>query len=593
MEAAACRVEQTAEGGNEGQHHRKGTHTEMKIALQHGQIILAEIEPLRYEQLKRMGIFRWNKTTRTMTGPVSLDALNALHNRFTLPDFVETERERLAEVARQLEQQREATEPKPLAAYPVRAQMFQHQIRGANMALLQLTSGGKEQHKGFGFLFEMGCGKTLTAIATMGALYQQHRIERVLVVAPTSVCSVWPHDLQQFAAFPYHCETLLGEKKKRLEGLDALEVWPFASLKIAVINYESTHRDGIFDALVEYAAALIICDESQRIKNHSAAQSKTLHKLGDKARYKLALSGTPVQNNAVDLYSQYRFLDPAVFGSNFFAFRNRYCVMGGYGQHQIIGYQHMEQLIQKEHSIAYRVTKAECLDLPPQTFENRYVKFSPAERKLYDQLRKSSFAELAGGDSITATTVLTKMLRLMQLTGGFTQTDDGTRPQQIGTAKLDALEDILDDYVQEAGQKLVVFARFRPEIAAIENLLRKKGIKYGSIYGDVPQAERGGIVDDFQQNPETKVFVAQIQTAGLGITLHAASAAVFYSLDFNMSNYAQALARIHRIGQHNPVTYIHLLVEDSIDDRVLEALAKKQDIARSIVDDWKQYFGGE
>lgn len=368
----------------------------------------------------------------------------------------------------------------------------------------------------------------------MGALYQQHRIERVLVVAPTSVCSVWPHDLQQFAAFPYHCETLLGEKKKRLEGLDALEVWPFASLKIAVINYESTHRDGIFDALAEYDADLIICDESQRIKNHSAAQSKALHKLGDKARYKLALSGTPVQNNAVDLYSQYRFLDPAVFGSNFFAFRNRYCVMGGYGQHQIIGYKHMEQLIQKEHSIAYRVTKAECLDLPPQTFENRYVKFTPAERKLYDQLRKSSFAELAGGDSITATTVLTKMLRLMQLTGGFTQTDDGTRPQQIGTAKLDALEDILDDYVLEAGQKLVIFARFRPEIAAIENLLRKKGIKYGSIYGDVPQAERGGIVDDFQQNPETKVFVAQIQTAGLGITLHAASAAVFYSLDFNM-----------------------------------------------------------
>ena len=427
----------------------------------------------------------------------------------------------------------------------------------------------------------------------MGALYQQHRIERVLVVAPTSVCSVWPHDLQQFAAFPYHCETLLGEKKKRLEGLDALEVWPFASLKIAVINYESTHRDGIFDALAEYDADLIVCDESQRIKNHSAAQSKALHKLGDKARYKLALSGTPVQNNAVDLYSQYRFLDPAVFGSNFFAFRNRYCVMGGYGQHQIIGYKHMEQLIQKEHSIAYRVTKAECLDLPPQTFENRYVKFTPAERKLYDQLRKSSFAELAGGDSITATTVLTKMLRLMQLTGGFTQTDDGTRPQQIGTAKLDALEDILDDYVLEAGQKLVIFARFRPEIAAIENLLRKKGIKYGSIYGDVPQAERGGIVDDFQQNPETKVFVAQIQTAGLGITLHAASAAVFYSLDFNMSNYAQALARIHRIGQHNPVTYIHLLVENSIDDRVLEALAKKQDIARSIVDDWKQYFGGD
>ena len=152
------------------------------------------------------------------------------------------------------------------------------------------------------------------------------------------------------------------------------------------------------------------------------------------------------------------------------------------------------------------------------------------------------------------------------------------------------MEDILDDYVLEAGQKLVIFARFRPEIAAIENLLRKKGIKYGSIYGDVPQAERGDIVDDFQQNPETKVFVAQIQTAGLGITLHAANAAVFYSIDYNYATYAQCLARIHRIGQHNPVTYIHLLVEDSIDDKVLAALEKKEDIAKTIVDSWRTYF---
>lgn len=117
----------------------------MKIALQHGQIILAEIEPLRYEQLKRMGIFRWSKTTRTMTGPVSLDALNALHNRFTLPGFVETERERLAEVARQVEQQREDKEPKPLAAYPVRAKLYAHQVRAANMCLLTFGCAGNQK----------------------------------------------------------------------------------------------------------------------------------------------------------------------------------------------------------------------------------------------------------------------------------------------------------------------------------------------------------------------------------------------------------------------------------------------------------------
>lgn len=436
----------------------------------------------------------------------------------------------------------------------------------------------------------MGTGKTITTIAVMGALYLQNKISRVLITAPTSVCSVWPHELNRFAAFRTQVAVLQGDKQHRLEALTELDEDNRPGLKVAVINYESTHRNGIFEALQKYDADLIVADESQRIKNHSAAQSKALHKLSDAALYRLALSGTPVQNNAVDLYSQYRFLDPSVFGCNFYAFRNRYCIMGGYGQHQIIGYRNMDELVRKEHSIALRVTKEECLDLPEQTFEDRYVLLSKKERAVYDQLRRSSFAELEHGETITATTVLTKLLRLQQLTGGFLQPDESARIEQANTAKLDALSDILDDYVLETGKKLVIFARFRPEIAAIQALLENKGIKYGSIYGDIPQQERGAIVDDFQQNGETKVFLAQLQTAGLGITLHAASVAVFYSLDFNYANYAQALARIHRIGQKNPCHYIHLLVENSIDDRVLSALKKKEDIARTIVDNWKAFF---
>jgi SNF2 family DNA or RNA helicase len=525
-----------------------------------------------------------------MTGTISLDLLNGLARIFTLPDFVEAERQKMLDTEHMLQLQREAEDPGCVFAYPVKAKLFKHQIRAANMAMMVFDRSPKPS-AGFGLLFEMGCGKTLTAIAIAGSLYRHGMIGRVLVVAPTSVCSVWPHDLEAFANFKYSVEVLLGDKKKRVEALERLEKPGYTTdLKIAVINYESTHRDGIFEALVHYDADLIICDESQRIKNHAAAQSKAMHRLGDAAKYKLILSGTPVQNNAVDLFSQYRFLDSSVFGTNFYAFRNRYCILGGYGQHQIVGYRNMEQLIEKEHSIAYRVTKEECLDLPPQTFVRRYVQFEPAERKVYDQIRRSSFAELENGDSITATTVLTKMLRLMQLTGGFIQTDGSERPQQVNTAKLAALEDILDDYVIETGKKLVIFARFRAEIASIEALLQRKGIKYGSIYGDIPQTERGQIVDDFQNNDDTKVFVAQIQTAGLGITLHAANVAVFYSIDYNYANYAQALARIHRIGQHNPVTYIHLLVEHSIDDKVMEALERKEDIAKSIVDSWRTYF---
>ena len=564
----------------------------MKVAIKDGRIVLAQIEQARMDKLKKTGMLRWNRATRTYSAPVTLDLLEVLAQIFPLPDTVEAERRRLAGIVCQLDAQRAAAEPVPLTAYPVRAKLFRHQVRAANMALIQLSS---KPSTGFGLLFEMGCGKTLTAIAIMGALYCQHRITRVLVVAPSSVCSVWPHDLAAFAAFPYEVRVLLGEKKQRLEALHSLTDYPNTAnrLLVAVINYEATHREGIFEALDGYAADLIICDESQRIKNPRAAQSRAVQMLGDRAACRLILSGTPVQNSVIDLYSQYRFLDPGVFGANFYAFRNRYCQMGGYGGHEVVGFQQMDELVRKEHSIALRVTKAECLDLPGQTFVRRYVQLEPAARRLYAQIARASCAELENGEHVTASIVLTKLLRLMQLTGGFVQADGGDRPRPAGSAKLDALADILEDYVQEAGQKLVVFARFRPEIAAICQLLEQRGIRYGRIDGEVPMDQRGAIVETFQQDPGVKVFVAQIQTAGLGITLHAASAAVFYSLDFNYANYAQALARIHRIGQAQPVTYIHLLAEHTVDDQVLDALERKEDLARTIVDGWKNYFRGD
>lgn len=561
----------------------------MKIALIRGVVTIAELSNLDFQRLKNISGLRWNRTTRCMVGPVSLNLLDGLARYYKLPADMETKRQRLGKTRREIDAERLTEDPAPLLPYPVKANLYKHQIRGANMALRAFGAlDAKTPGGGFGELFEMGCGKTLTTIAVAGALYNLGKIDRVLVVAPTSVCSVWPHDLNQFAAFPWEARVLLGDKKKRLKALNELENWPFKALRIAVINYESTHREGIFEALATYKPDLIVCDESQRIKNPSAAQSKALHKLGDAAPFRMILSGTPVQNNAVDLYSQYRFLDPAVYGANFYAFKNRYCIMGGYGQHQIVGYRNMDELVEKEHSVAYRVTKEECLDLPQQTFINRYVQFTDAEQAIYEQLRKSSFLELETGENVTATTILTMYLRLMQLTGGFLTADESTRPKQVNTAKLDALADIVDDYVVDAGKKLVIFARFRAEIAAIENLLRLRKIQYGSIYGDVPMEERGKIVEDFQTNPDTKVFVAQIQTAGLGITLHAASTAVFYSYDYNYANYAQALARIHRIGQRLPVTYIHLVVDGSIDEKILAALENKEDMAKTVVDSWRE-----
>lgn len=424
----------------------------------------------------------------------------------------------------------------------------------------------------------------------MGTAYEMGAIEKVLVVAPTSVCAVWPKDIAEFADFKYKVNVLLGTKQQRLKELAALQAFPFKALKIAVINYESVWREGIYEALLDWKPDLIIADESQRIKSHDAQQSKAMHRLGDIAKYKLILSGTPVQNNAIDIWSQYRFLDSTVFGQQFFAFRARYAIMGGFNNRQIIGYKDLDQLIAKQCSISYRVTKEEALDLPEQTFLTRYIQLDSKEKQLYDRIKKDSFAELESGGQITAPTVLTKMLRLQQFTGGFVQTDGGDKPELVFNGKLNALEDILDDYVIDAGKKLVIFCRFRAEIDLIQKLLEKKKIQYKSIYGDIKIDDRGDIVKDFQTNPKTLVFLAQIDTAGLGITLTAADTCAYYSVNFNYAAYSQSLARIHRIGQRNTCTYIHLVVEKTIDETVLKALAKKEDLAKTIVDDWRRLF---
>lgn len=448
-------------------------------------------------------------------------------------------------------------------------------------------------NKGFGLLFEMGCGKTLTAIAIAGAGYQMGKIDRLLIVAPTSVVAVWPKELREYAKFKYTCKTLLGEKQQRIKQIDDLLKFPFKALKIAVINYESTWRPEILEKLKEFDADMVIADESQRIKTYDAAQSKAMHELGDQARYKLILSGTPVQTAAIDIWSQYRFLDKSVFGENFFKFRGRYAIMGGYGNKKIVGYRDLEGLIKKEHSIAFRVTKDEALDLPEQTFETRRIQFSPKEKSLYERLKKDSYAELDNGGHITATTVLTKLLRLQQLTGGFLVQDEAQKPQLVSRAKLDALTDIIVDYVIGSGKKLVVFARFIAEVKAIIDLAAKvlpKDLKQVAIYGDVKKEDRGDIVKQFQEDPSTVLFVGQIDTSGTGITLTAADTCVYYSKNFNYATYSQSLSRIHRIGQRNCCTYIDLEIEGTIDELISSALSRKEDMAKTVVDNWRDFF---
>ena len=399
----------------------------------------------------------------------------------------------------------------------------------------------------------------------------------MLIVAPLSILGVWETEFAQFAAFDYALAVLTGDSAKKA---DTLRHMNGTALQVAVVNYESAWR--MERELSAWGPDLIVCDEGHKIKTHNISASKAMHRLGAKAGYRLLLTGTLITNKAIDVFSPYKFLNPTIFGTSFYAFRSRYFDMVGYGNHTPVLKKSMEaELSARLHSIAYRAAKADCLDLPETTDVVRQVELEPAARKIYRSLVKESFAALASGE-VTAPNVLTRLLRLSQLTGGFLGNAENAAVQQISSAKLSAMEDILDSAVAE-GQKLVIIARFLLEIRAICKELDGRGLRYACITGEVQ--DRAAQVAQFQNDPDVPVFVGQIATAGLGLTLTAASTMVFYSLDYSMSNYEQAKARIHRVGQRNPCTYIHLIAKGTVDEKVLTALRNKADLAKALVDD--------
>ena len=462
----------------------------------------------------------------------------------------------------------------------VKVKPFDHQIKGTEMALKRFEKS-TSNNKGFALLMEMGTGKSLTSIMIAGRLYQEDKIKKVLIVAPLSILGVWEDEFRKFANFSYELKVLTGtlaNKKKQLTTFASDE-----KLKVAVVNYESSWR--MKDELLKFNADLIIADEGHKLKDNRSSQSKGMQELGDKARYKLLLTGTVITNKEIDIFSQYRFLDKSIFGDSFYKWRNYYFTMGGYGLHTPIFKKALTDEFQNKFmSIAYRVRKDECLDLPPVTEEIRALDLEPEARKIYKQLEDEMFARFKDDKELTVTNVLTKILRLSQVTGGYLPNDNDSQSTNISTVKMEALIDIIDSARQE-DKKVVVIARFNNELDAIEDMLQLKKIKYAVVRGEVKNRDEQ--ISEFQNNPECKVFVGQIATCGLGITITASSIMVFYSMDYSMSNFEQCKARIHRAGQKENCHYIYLVCKNTVDRKVLRALRNKIDLAKSLVDDFK------
>lgn len=532
---------------------------------------------------------------------------------------------------------------------PIRnATPFDHQRRAFAIATALDASA---------FLMEQGTGKTLAAVATIGYRYLTGQVHRVFVVAPLSVVYNWKKELEKFLDAPVNVVVVDGktnEERKR-KFADATRI---DTLNVCTVNYdaisprEMKRKDGegkvvevyqtggLVDEIRAWNPDMVILDESQRIKNRKAKRAEFLHRLGDMVRYKLILTGTPVTQNPLDIWSQYRFLNRNIFGDSYYVFENRYAkikeiVVGGRRVRIVDGYQNLNDLIEKAHSIAYRVTKADALDLPECVDQTLYCDLNPTARKIYKKMHDDALVQIEQvlgqdlknmdqrllllnlliGDEITqpdeakavlgdefmsannlairnklhgkikATSVLTGLLRSSQITGGFIpvlKKDGATEIKQISDDKMQVLKEFMEDLPD--GKKVVIFCRFLPEIDAIVTMLNEMEIPAASITGATSGQARSDLIDAFQEMEEPRVLVIQTQTGGLGITLTRADTAIFYSYSYSFADYEQARARIHRIGQTNKVTYIHIVARNTVDEAVIDALHFKKRLADIVVD---------
>lgn len=483
---------------------------------------------------------------------------------------------------------------------PVDLEMYYHQKEGYRYALgrlLQepLTHDGNCYGRGAALLMEMGCGKTLTAVAVMGALITMRDVRRMTIVCPLSVVGVWKNELKHIVlpeGMHLDIRDATGSLKKRKAAFSGAN--ENCDPIVTIVNYESCwlQEKGYRSTANQCAPAMqiwdpemIILDEGHKIKSHTSKVSKFMGLMGSKVKYRLLLTGTAITNNALDIFGEYRFVDKAVFGSNYYQFRCRYFDMTGYMNHVAVFRKRMyDEFTEKILSRAYRVTKAECLDLPEKTDEVRECLMSPDAQLIYNKMVKESCVALSASSELTAANVLTKMLRLMQITGGFVYDDEGNKRELPG-GKRDAAKDIIEA-AKSSGEKVVIIARFTDEIEMLRATCDALGVKYATVAGDI--IDRTAEVDRFQNDPECLVFVGQIQAAGVGITLTAASTMVFYSMDYNMANFEQCKDRIHRIGQKHNCHYIYLTAAKTIDYKVLTCLREKKDLARALIDDARE-----
>ena len=472
--------------------------------------------------------------------------------------------------------------------YKYKSKPFAHQDKALQM------SWDKEV---FAYFMEMGTGKSKVLIDNIAMLYNAGRINGALIVAPKGVYKNW-YDQEIPNHMPDYVPKKMGLWRTDPNAKDLKPMFSTgAELHILIMNVEAfSTKKGLQFAhkFLSSHDALMGVDESTTIKNPAAKRTKNILSLRSLTKYRRILTGSPVTKSPLDLFSQCNFLDPWLLDqSSYYSFRTRYAICRKIQVHGrqveiVVGYRNLGELSEKIKPFSDRVLKDDCLDLPKKTYLKRTIELSDDQKKVYKQMKQEALAVL-NGKMVTSATVITQLMRLHQITCGHFTSDDGTI-QEIKNNRIPQLMDILE----EVEGKAVIWAHYRYDIEKIVEAISKK---YGNnsvvtYYGDTTTDERAAAIRKIQ-DPESPVrfIVGTPQTGGYGITLTGASTMIYYSNGYDLEKRQQSEARIDRIGQEKPMTYIDIMAEDTVDMKIVKSLRQKVNIATEIMgEELKQWI---
>ena len=456
----------------------------------------------------------------------------------------------------------------------------------------QLTALEKSWNKdNFAYFMEMGTGKTKVLIDNLAMLYDKGRVDGALIVAPKGVIGTW-YNQELPTHLPNHIENVSvlwqpNINKKQKEKLDTL-FETGEDLHILIMNVEafSTEKGTEFaKKFLRSHKSLVAIDESTTIKNPKAKRTKNITDLSHLAKYRRIMTGSPVTKNPLDLYSQCEFLHPYLLDfTSYYAFRNRYAEMKTLHMHgrqiQIVSnFKNLGELSDTLKNFSYRVLKEDCLDLPDKIYIKRNISLTTEQQKVYESMKEKALAIL-NGKQVTSVSALTQLMRLHQITCGHFVADDGS-VQEVKSNRLNELMDVLE----EIEGKAIIWAHYQHDIKKIIKSIEKVHGP-GSVvdyYGLTAQEHRQPNIKKFQEDDKCRFLVGTPQTGGYGITLTQANTVVYYSNGYDLEKRLQSEDRAHRIGQKKSVTYVDIMAEETVDEKIVKALRKKINIASEVL----------